>query len=122
VPKSERPKAASPYVNLLLEYRDSAKANIAFDVYGYAGSDYPDSQKAAINGFCVVVNDVRTDSERTRFSDPAYFSKRVVTAARSEVHTASMASVRRAVAKLQAIVEPESLDPPLVKSYAKACY
>ena len=91
-------------------------------MYGYFESDYPASQKAALDGYCVVVSEVRTSSEGERLSDPTYFSSQVVTAARPEAQSASMASVRRAVAKLQTVIEPESLSPTLVKNYAKACY
>lgn len=118
----ESTKAGSEYVEVLFEFRDAARANIAYDAYGYAEADLPDSQRAAIASFCVVVNRPRAASESGQLSDPAYFSKQVVIAARPEAEAASMAAVRRAVGKLQAVIEPRSLSPPLVKSYAKACY
>lgn len=119
--KVEDPKVESPYVEALLGFRDAARSDATYDAYGYA--EYlPDSQRAAIGAFCLVVSGVRTSSESRRLSDPAYFSAQVVNAARPEARSASMASVGRAVGKLQTVVEAESLNPQLVKSYAKACY
>lgn len=120
--KAEGTKADSPYVEVLLGFRNAAEANATYDAYGYLESGYPASQRAALDAFCLVVNEVRSSSESERLSDPAYFSKHVTTAARSGAEAASMSSVRRAVDKLQTVIEPESLDSPLVKSYAKACY
>jgi hypothetical protein len=114
--------AESPYVEVLLGFRRAAESNATYDAYGYFESDYSASQRAAVDGFCLVVNEVQTSSEREALSDPGYFTRRVVIAARPEAETASMASVRRAIAKLQAVIEPEALRPSLVKGYAKACY
>jgi len=122
VAEAKRPKADSPYVEVLLGFRNAARSNVTYDAYGYVQSGFPASQRAALDAFCVVVNSVRTDSESRELSDPEYFSKRVVAAARPEAEAASMASVRRAVGKLQAVIEPESLSSLLVKSYTKACY
>jgi len=122
VTKAETPKLDNPYVEVLLRFRNAARADVAYDAYGYAEADLPDAQRAAIAAFCVVVNRPQTDSKRGRLSDPAYFSSQVVAAARPEAEAASMASVRRAMGKLEAVIEPESLSAPLVKSYAKACY
>ncbi len=120
--KAEVSEINNPYVEVLLEFRDAAESNATYDVYGYFESGYPASQRAALDAFCVIVNEVQTRLESERLSDPAYFSKRVVKAARPEAEEASMTSVRRAVRKLQTVIAPESLSPSLVKSYAKACY
>lgn len=118
---AERPKADTPYVEALLGFSDAAKSNAAYDAYGYA--EYiPDSQRAAIDAFCLVASKVRTGAEIGKLADPDYFFSRIVATARPERRNASMASIRRAVGKLQSVVEPQSLDGALVKSYAKACY
>lgn len=115
------PKAENPYVEVVRDFRDGAMSGAIYDAYGHA--EYmPDSQRAAIDGFCLVVNDARTAPERLKLNDPGSFSARVMAAARPEARDASMASVRRAVDKFQAIVKPESLNSALVKGYAKACY
>ena len=113
---------ANPNVEVLREFRAAAESNETYDAYGYFESGYPASQRAALDGFCIVVNEARTGAESDRLGDPAYFSKRVAAAARPEAEGASMTSIRRAVDKLRTVIEPESLSPPLVKSYAKACY
>jgi hypothetical protein len=118
----KRTEADSEYVKVLLEFRNAAESNATYDAYGYFESDYPPSQKAALDAFCVVVNKVRTGAEGKRLSDPAYFSSQVMAAAKPEAEGAPMASIGRAVARLEAVVEPRSLTPELVKSYAKACY
>jgi hypothetical protein len=122
-PSGRDAPASSLYVSLLGEFRDAAKANATYDAYGFA-IDLRGAQKAVIDGFCVVVTEVGTGPESRKLADPAYFSDRIRSAARSEAEAenASPASIRRAVDQLKAIVEPESFSPALVKSYAKACY
>jgi hypothetical protein len=121
--KTEGPgsQAATPYLEVLLEFRDAAQAGRPYDAYGFA--EYlSDSQRAAIDAFCLVVDRVRTAPEGRRLSGPAYFTSQVLSAARPEARAASMASVRRAVTTLRGVVEPRSLDSSLVKNYAGACY
>jgi hypothetical protein len=114
-------KADSPYVEVLLGFRDAARSNVTYDAYGYA--EYlPDSQRAAIGAFCLVVDDVRAGAESEKLASPEYLSDRIAAAVGSEARAATEASIKRAVKKLQAVIESESLDGGLVKSYAKACY
>jgi hypothetical protein len=111
------------YVTLLGEFRDAANSDETYDVYGYA-IDLHGAQKAVVDAFCVVVTKAQTGPESSKLAEPAYLSGHIVSAARSEAkdEAVSPASVRRAVDELETIIEPESLSPTLVKSYAKACY
>lgn len=119
--RAEGPKPENPYVEVLREFRDAARSNAAYDAYGYA--EYmPASQRAAIGAFCLVVNDVRTGAESEKLANPKYLSDQIVAAVGPEARGASVASIRRAARKLQTVIDSESLNSPLVKSYAKACY
>jgi hypothetical protein len=112
----------NPFVDVLIDFRKAAESHEPYDAYGYLESGFPASQRAALDGFCLVVNQVRDDSDAERLSDPAVLIDRTVQAAKPEAEGASPASIRRAVRQLETIVEAESLTPAVVDGYANGCY
>lgn len=114
------------YLEVLCEFRAAALAHKTYDAYGHA--EYmPAPQRAAIDAFCLLVDEPPDDLEAETLADSAYFADKLAVTARSEVDSGeadvgSTASLRKAIDKLQAILGTESFSSDLAEHYAKACY
>jgi hypothetical protein len=109
------------YVRVLCEYRDAAVAHRPFDVYGY-GQTMPAPHQAAINAFCLVVNEPPKNFAARTKADPAYFDDLIVTTARAEGEFGSAGALRQAVNRLGSILAAESAGRDQVGHFARACY
>jgi hypothetical protein len=125
VATADSARESSPYVEVLVEFRDAVLEEKTYDAYGFA--EYmPSTQRAAIDAFCFVADRVLKGPEASGIGDPADLIRRITRKAESDLKSerdiVAPRPARRAIAKLQAILELESLDGDLAGSYVKACY
>ena len=118
-------KPQSEYHETLLEFRAAAAAGETYDVYGYA-EYFPKSQRAALHAFCFVADRMLKDGEAGGFSDVAYLTGRITRKAEADLKTefdiVARRQVRKAIRKLDAVLNLGSLDNDLAGRYVKACY
>ncbi len=116
---------SSPYVDVLVEFRDAVAAEKDYDAYGFA--EYmPSTQRAAIDAFCFLADRVLKGPEAAGIGDLAELTGRITRKAESDLKSerdiVAPRPARRAIAKLLAVLELESLDGDLAGDYVKACY
>jgi hypothetical protein len=116
---------SSPYVKVLLEFRDAVRSSVSYDAYGFA--EYmPSTQRAAIDAFCFIADRAQKTPEVEDREDPAYLTQRITRKAeadlKSERDIVAPGPARRAIAKLRAVLGLESLDGDLAKRYVTGCY
>jgi hypothetical protein len=116
---------SSPYVTVLREFRDAVKAKASYDAYGYA--EYlPPTQRAAIDAFCFIADQVLKNPSAMGLHDPAHFPDEITRKAESDLKSersiVAPRPARRAIGRLRAVLGLESLDSNLAGRYVTGCY
>ncbi len=112
-------------VEVLREFRDAVSAQMNYDAYGFA-QYLPSTQRVAIDAVCFVADQELKGRTGDGVEDPTHLTQTIVRKAeadlKSEHDIVAPRAVRRAIAKLQAILGLDSLNHDLAKSYVRACY
>ncbi len=115
----------SEYHEVLLDFRGAAAAGKIYDAYGFA-EYFPPTQRAAVHAFCFVADHMLEDLEAERLLDRAYLVGRIerkaATDMKSELDVVAPAQLRKAIRKLNVVLELGSLDQDLAERYVRACY
>lgn len=113
------------YLTTLCEFHEAAAAGEIYDAYGFA-EYFPKPQRAAIHAFCFVADRMLEDGEGERLADTAYLTARVTRKAEadleSELDIVAPGPTRAAIARLDSILDLETLDADLGGRYVRACY
>lgn len=115
----------NPYVTALRQFREAVVAKTSYDAYGYA-EYFPATQRAAIDAFCFVADRVAKAPAQEGLDDPTALTTTIVRKAeadlKSERDIIAPGPAHRAIAKLQAVLGLETLDPEPAEHYVRACY
>jgi hypothetical protein len=116
---------SSEYGELLLGFRNAAESNRTYDAYGFA--EYiPATQRAAIDAFCFIADQLSKASEGESPEDPARLISRITRKSeadlKSERNIVAPGPARRDIEKLREVLGLKSVSHELAKRYAKACY
>jgi hypothetical protein len=118
-------EARSEYLTTLCEFSAAAAGDEVYDAYGFA-EYFPKPQRAAIHAFCFVADRMLEDGEAARLADRAYRIARVTRKAetdlKSELDIVAPRPTGRAIARLEAIFDLDSLGRDLAEGYVGACY
>lgn len=113
----------SEYVEVLHDLRDAAESAKSYDAYGFA--EYmPSTQRAAIDAFCFVADQMK-GPEGESLEDPALvqaITRKAESDLKSERDIVAPGPTRKAIAKLRAVLDLESLNGDLAKRYVTGCY
>ncbi|MGC1853200.1 MAG: hypothetical protein WA687_12250 [Solirubrobacterales bacterium] len=118
-------EARSEYLTTLCEFSAAAAADKVYDAYGFA-EYFPKPQRAAIHAFCFVADRMLEDDEVARLADRVYLIARVTRKAetdlKSELDIVAPRPTGKAIARLEAILDLDSLGRDLAEGYVGACY
>jgi hypothetical protein len=115
---------SSEYVEVLHDMRDAAEAEESYDAYGFA-EYFPATQRAAVHAFCFIADTVSKDPEGESINDSSLtneITRKAEADLESERNIVAPHPTRKAIRKLQAVLEMESLGHDLAEHYVRACY
>jgi hypothetical protein len=114
----------SEYEKVLGGFQVAASEGENYDAYGFA-EYFPATQRAAVHAFCFVADRLQEDPTAEELEDPL-LTERITRKAeadlKSERDIVAPRRARRAIGKLHAVLDLESLDRDQAEGYERACY
>ena len=114
----------SDYVEVLGDFQAAASEGESYDAYGFA-EYFPATQRAAVHAFCFIADELAKDAATEELEDPPLtqmVTRKAEADLKSERDIVAPGPARRAIGKLSAILELESLDRDQAENYVRACY